>query len=219
MSRRPFRFAGGREGVRTIEHPDRIETTWPAAGIQQTGRPGEKPLYRKDICAGVTCGPAEGSRRTSPCIGVSGGWGAAYALAMAEPTPIEVTAAVIERSGRYLIARRPDGVHLARLWEFPGGKCEDGESLEHCLARELREELGVTVEVGPLWRRAVHRYPEKAVALNFFLCGLREGEPRPMHGSEIAWASPEEFARYQFPEADESVLAAIRDERPSLGAR
>jgi len=142
-----------------------------------------------------------------------------YALAMTERSPIEVTAAVIERDGRYLIARRPEGVHLARLWEFPGGKREGAETLEECLAREMEEELGVTADVGPLWRRVVHAYREKTVALNFFLCRLRAGEPRALHGTEIAWAAPEEFERYVFPDADASVLEAIRAERPAFVRR
>jgi mutator protein MutT len=133
-----------------------------------------------------------------------------------DPQPIDVTAAVIERSDRYLIARRPEGVHLAEFWEFPGGKREEDESLEACLARELREELGVVVEVGVLWRRVVHTYPEKTVALHFFLCRIQQGQPRPLHGTEIAWAAPGEFSRYRFPAADEQVLEDIGSEKPSF---
>jgi mutator protein MutT len=136
---------------------------------------------------------------------------------MQRDSPIDVTAAVIERDGRYLIARRPKGVHLESLWEFPGGKREPGEDLEACLARELREELDIKVEVGPLWRRIVHRYPEKTVALHFFLCRLTLGEPRSQHGSEIAWVAPEGFDAYEFPAADAAVLEAIRSERPVAG--
>ncbi len=63
-------------------------------------------------------------------------------------TRLVVTAAVIERGGRYLVTRRQKGVHLEGLWEFPGGKCDAGESLADCLRRELREELGVDAAVG-----------------------------------------------------------------------
>ena len=59
------------------------------------------------------------------------------------PAALVVTAAVIERDGAFLLTRRLDGTHLEGQWEFPGGKCEPGETLEQCLARELREELGV----------------------------------------------------------------------------
>ncbi len=86
-------------------------------------------------------------------------------------TTIVVTAAVIERDGRFLVTRRPAGVHLAGHWEFPGGKCEPGETLEQCLARELREELAVdAVGRKPSCSSTTHDYADRRVELHFFRC-------------------------------------------------
>ena len=73
-------------------------------------------------------------------------------------TTIVVTAAVIERRGRFLVTKRQDGAHLAGYWEFPGGKCHPGEGLARCMARELREELDVDVEVGDELLSTTHDY-------------------------------------------------------------
>ena len=88
-------------------------------------------------------------------------------------TPIVVTAAVIEHDGRFLVTRRPAGVHLEGYWEFPGGKCDAGEALGACLARELREELDVDARIGGEIFTTTHTYPERAVELHFFRCELR----------------------------------------------
>ena len=76
-------------------------------------------------------------------------------------------AAVIERDGRFLVTRRLEGTHLAGLWEFPGGKCEPGETHEACLARELMEELGVVATIGDEILVTEHAYPERTVRLHF----------------------------------------------------
>ena len=121
---------------------------------------------------------------------------------------IEVVGAVVERAGRILITRRREGTHLAGLWEFPGGKCEPGESLEEALRRELREELGVSVEVGDAVETIDWDYPEKRVRLAFFRCAL-QGEPRPLEGQEMAWVSPADLGRYEFPPADAALLTLL----------
>ena len=118
---------------------------------------------------------------------------------------VEVVAAVIERDGRILIARRPAATHLGGLWEFPGGKRQDGEDAADALAREIREELGATVTVGPLLETVDWSYPEKRVRLSFFRCSI-VGEPRPLEGQEIAWVLPSDLGRYEFPPADATLL-------------
>ena len=90
---------------------------------------------------------------------------------------VEVVAAVIEREGRILIARRPAALHLGGLWEFPGGKRQPGETPEAALVREIREELDAAVTVGELLDDVEWTYPEKTVRLLFFRCALA-GEPR-----------------------------------------
>ena len=122
---------------------------------------------------------------------------------------VEVVAAVIERDGRILIARRPTGRHLEGLWEFPGGKRRADESPEVALAREIREELDAAVAVGPLLETVDWTYPEKRVRLSFFRCTVA-GEPRGLEGQEIVWVRPAELARYDFPPADASLLERLR---------
>jgi 8-oxo-dGTP diphosphatase len=122
---------------------------------------------------------------------------------------VEVVAAVIERAGRILIARRHAGSHLGGLWEFPGGKRQPGETPEAALVREVREELDVKVTVGELLDDVEWTYPEKMVRLLFFRCAL-DGEPRAAEGQEIAWVAPADLDRYEFPPADEGLVARLR---------
>ncbi len=129
-------------------------------------------------------------------------------------TVIEVAAGLIHRDGRYLIARRKAGVHLAGYWEFPGGKREAGETLEECLQRELREELNVRVDIPVPYRIVRHEYPEKVVELHFFRCVIESGEAEALDCAELRWVLPEEFSLFEFPPADGVILEALqRDAR------
>ena len=121
---------------------------------------------------------------------------------------VEVVAAVIEREGKILITRRPAGSHLAGLWEFPGGKPKQGDSLEAALCREIREELDADVAVGKQIDTAEWDYPDKRVKLLFFRCALH-GEPRPLEGQEMAWVAPADLARYSFPPADVALIERL----------
>lgn len=121
---------------------------------------------------------------------------------------IVVTAAVIERNGRFLVTRRQAGVHLAGQWEFPGGKCRAGESLQVCMARELREELNVEASVGEEMLSTMHEYPGRRVELHFLQCSL-SGEPSPQQGQEMRWVSREELGALQFPPADAELIRLL----------
>jgi mutator protein MutT len=92
------------------------------------------------------------------------------------------------------------------FWEFPGGKCEPGESPEAATRRECREEVGVEVEVGDLLHRVVHRYPHGLVALHYYRCST-VGEPSPDSG--FAWVSARDLGTYRFPEANEAIVATL----------
>jgi 8-oxo-dGTP diphosphatase len=129
---------------------------------------------------------------------------------------IEVAAGLIQRNGRYLIARRKPGVHLAGFWEFPGGKRETGESLDECLQRELFEELNIHVDLPVPYQIVRHDYPDKIVELHFFRCAIEQGEPVPLGCDEIRWVFPEELAQFRFPPADHAVIEALR--RDASGA-
>jgi 8-oxo-dGTP diphosphatase len=123
---------------------------------------------------------------------------------------IEVAAGLIHREGRYLIARRKAGVHLAGYWEFPGGKREAGETLEECLQRELREELNVCVDTPVPYRIIRHEYPEKIVELHFFRCAIESGEAEALDCAEFRWVLPDEFTQFAFPPADGVILEALQ---------
>ncbi|MBI4401323.1 MAG: 8-oxo-dGTP diphosphatase MutT [Nitrospirae bacterium] len=124
-------------------------------------------------------------------------------------TPIQVAAGLILREGRYLIARRKAGAHLEGLWEFPGGKREPGESLEECLRRELREELGIVISTAVPFRVIRHEYPDKAVELHFFLCSMEDGQARALGCDDLRWVAPEEMTGLAFPSANRPLIESL----------
>ena len=121
---------------------------------------------------------------------------------------IVVTAAVIERDGEYLVTRRQRGVHLEGSWEFPGGKCEPGESLDECLRRELREELGSDAVTGAELLAVSHDYPDRTIELHFMACRL-VGTPTPILGQEMRWVSRMELRSLEFPPADAALIELL----------
>lgn len=125
------------------------------------------------------------------------------------PRVIVVLAAVVERAGHFLVTRRPDGTHLAGLWEFPGGKCEPGETHEACLRRELVEELGVEAEVGAEVLSTEHAYADRVVRLHFRACRI-VGDPVPCLGQEIRWVARVDLGTLPFPEADAELIDRLR---------
>ena len=126
--------------------------------------------------------------------------------------PIIVTAGVVVRDGKVLVAKRKKGSHLEGLWEFPGGKLEPNESPEECLARELKEELGVGVRVGKVQEVVYHRYPEKNVLLLFYACELVDGEPQPLDVEEMAWVTPTELLKLDWVPADRCFALKLAEQ-------
>jgi len=122
---------------------------------------------------------------------------------------MEVAAALIRQEDRYLIARRLDSAPLGGYWEFPGGKCMPGERYEDCVRREVREELGVEVEVMELYRVVEHVYPDKNIRLYFYRCRITSGVPQPLGCQEIRWAKGQELGRYRFPPANEKLIQEL----------
>ncbi len=121
-----------------------------------------------------------------------------------------VSAAVVEREDRVLVTRRQKGVHLEGLWEFPGGKCEAGETIAACLAREMLEELAVAVRVGAEIFATAHDYPDRRVELHFLRCELL-GEPAPQLGQELAWVRRGDLDPSAFPPADAELISRLRE--------
>lgn len=128
-----------------------------------------------------------------------------------------VTAAVIREDGdrgRVLIARRALDDMLGGLWEFPGGKCSRGEPLPDCLRREIREELGVEIEVGEQLTVVRHAYTHFSITLHAFACRLLRGRPRAIDCADWRWVALEELERFAFSSADHKIIAALHA-RPS----
>lgn len=120
-----------------------------------------------------------------------------------------VAAAVIERGGAVLVTRRLKGAHLEGLWEFPGGKCEPGESIHECLIREIGEELAVAVTPRRTMLVTSHAYPDKTVELHFVACDM-QGEPSPQQGQAMQWIERARLDSLEFPAADAALIAELR---------
>ena len=118
-----------------------------------------------------------------------------------------IAIAVVEHHGRFLIGQRPEGVPLAGLWEFPGGKIEAGETPQAAAARECLEETGLTVEVGQPYDAVSHEYEHDAVRLLFFHCHPM-GELTPM-SERFRWVSAVELLDYRFPAANSRLIERL----------
>jgi 8-oxo-dGTP diphosphatase len=126
------------------------------------------------------------------------------------PTHV-VAAAVIDSASRVLIAQRPPGKHLAGGWEFPGGKLEPGEGPRAGLARELREELGITLIASPRpLIRVRHAYDFGTVLIDMWVVRQYSGEPRGLDGQALRWVSQEELQTVELLPADGPIVAALR---------
>jgi 8-oxo-dGTP diphosphatase len=131
---------------------------------------------------------------------------------MALKEKIVVTAAIIRQEGKILITERPKGTHLEGLWEFPGGKKEADESLEGCIIREIREELGIQITPNKLLLTVTHEYASKIVELHTFLCTLVNGIPAPLEGQKMRWVDPDELSLYNFPPPDQKIIDILCNE-------
>lgn len=123
---------------------------------------------------------------------------------------IRVVAAVIARDGRYLITQRNAGAVLPLLWEFPGGRVEDGETDQQALAREVELRIGVTPVVGEALGEHLHQYAEYDVAMTLFGCTLPDDrEPYPATVNDLRWVTSRELLDYDFPPADEKTMSKL----------
>lgn len=127
-----------------------------------------------------------------------------YALPV--PNPTRVVAALIERAGTVLIAKRPLHKPRGGFWELPGGKVEPGETDEDALIREIAEELGVTVEITSVYGRTEFMYPETTIELIGYGCVISSGEPVCHEHEQIRWVAREDLCTAELAPADRSLL-------------
>ena len=122
---------------------------------------------------------------------------------------VRVTAAVIEREGRVLIAERPQGGRHPGAWEFPGGKVEPGETPRECLAREIMEEMDVTVEVGEMLAAVRFSYPDMTIVLLAFRCLIVRGSIKDIGCASHAWVRPVDLTAYDLLPPDRELAARL----------
>lgn len=121
-----------------------------------------------------------------------------------------VTAAVIERDGKILIAKRKPGSHMALKWEFPGGKLEWGEEPRQGLAREIREELGIEIEVGDVAEVVAHTYEDRHIVLIAYRCKYRSGEVQLLDVQAVEWVEPSALMEFDLAPADVPIVERLR---------
>ncbi|WP_296020624.1 8-oxo-dGTP diphosphatase MutT [uncultured Agrobacterium sp.] len=121
--------------------------------------------------------------------------------------------ALLDQDGRILLAQRPQGKSLAGLWEFPGGKVEQGETPEETLVRELDEELGITTKIACLapLTFASHTYEAFHLLMPLYVCRRYEGIPHGREGQNVKWVKPQALRDYPMPPADEPLIPYLQD--------
>lgn len=126
----------------------------------------------------------------------------------------EVVAALIWNKDRFLACQRPRHKARGLLWEFVGGKVENGESKEEALKRECKEELGVIVSVEDIFFDTVHRYPDIKIHLTIFLASIISGTPKLLEHADFRWIHPNEIDNFEFCPADTEILEKIKKQYP-----
>ncbi len=126
------------------------------------------------------------------------------------PHKVVGAAVVVNRKGEVLIAQRLDSSMLGGLWEFPGGTLEDGETMPACVARELKEELGVDIEVGERLMIVRHAYSHFTIALHVYMARLRKGRPRAIHCADYRWSTIDRLRDFPFSRADLHIVDRLK---------
>ena len=125
---------------------------------------------------------------------------------------IEVVAALIWDTDKFMICQRPAHKARALLWEFVGGKVEPGETKEQALIRECQEELAITLSVGDVFMDVVHKYPDITVHLTLFNATISKGIPQKLEHNDIKWITVEEIDQFDFCPADTEILVQLKQQ-------
>ena len=116
---------------------------------------------------------------------------------------------VLNAAGEVLIDQRLEEGLLGGMWEFPGGKQEKGETIETCIARELKEELGIAVTVGDELITVDHAYSHKKFRFVVHLCDWLSGEPQALASQQVRWVLPADLGKFAFPAANAKIISAL----------
>jgi 8-oxo-dGTP diphosphatase len=128
-----------------------------------------------------------------------------------------VAAGVIIEQGKILVTQRKKDSHHGFLWEFPGGKVEEGEEPRRALQREFREELDLQVEVGRIFEAVYHPYPEYPILLLVYHCRIVQGTPKPLGCHDLRWVPPSRIEELAMPPADDAIRKYLGSlEEPDL---
>lgn len=140
-------------------------------------------------------------------------------MTVPDPIMVAVTAAILIRGNRILIARRPTGDRLAGFWEFPGGKVEIGETPRACLKRELHEEFGIHTRIGRFFDQTEYHYDHLAVRLLVFQAEIEAGDLQPTVHDAVRWVTPDQMGRYRFAPADRPIVKRLQNDDKPLRIR
>lgn len=125
-----------------------------------------------------------------------------------------VVAGIIVQQGKILVTQRKKDSHQGLLWEFPGGKVEEGEEPRKALQREFKEELGIEVQVGKIFEVVYHSYPEYPILLLVYRCRIEQGTPEVLGCNDLRWVRPSEIEALAMPPADDVIrkrLASLEE--------
>lgn len=125
----------------------------------------------------------------------------------------EIPKGINSTSPKILICQRPAHKSQGLLWEFPGGKKEDGETSEQCLVRECEEELGIQIEILSLFDTVRHTYPEKSIYLEFYISRIISGDIEQKEHEQLAWVFPHDLGKYDFCPADTNIIQKLMQEK------
>ena len=126
-------------------------------------------------------------------------------------TPIqEVGIGIIfNKEGKLLIDQRPESSSMGGMWEFPGGKKKSGESINETIEREIKEEMGIVIELGARLLSFEHSYSHKKIHFTVHICELKSGEPQPLASQKLLWVSPEKLIDFPFPAANNKIISEL----------